>query len=167
MIRCARFKSRKQVSGREGREIINLIVSRQSVILYLNITMKPRVIRFLEKFRKIPPVVIVQVWLENKIISRKRHGNDFSRTDWCDASGMTCSSKRLDMTLTTLYYRVSAIPRSRMDNGVWSVWRHLKKRLILRNHRKSSRMFYSSYIRDEIELNIWFIAIDARKLVVL
>ena len=52
MIRCARFKSRKQVSGREGREIINLIVSRQSVILYLNITMKPRVIRFLEKFRK-------------------------------------------------------------------------------------------------------------------
>lgn len=52
MIRCARFKSRKQVSGREGREIINLIVSRQSVILYLNITMKARVIRFLKKFRK-------------------------------------------------------------------------------------------------------------------
>ena len=57
MIRCARFKSRKQVSGREGREIINLIVIRQSVILYLNITMKPRVIRFLKmskNFREKP-----------------------------------------------------------------------------------------------------------------
>jgi len=82
----------------------------------------------IEKFsRKSPPVAVIQVWWENKIISRKRHGNNFSRTDWCDASGITCSSKRLDMTLTMLYCDVSAIPCSRMSQTVWSVLYFLGK----------------------------------------